>query len=89
MESQLNLQGEMKNRSSKLINEVGELRAKVSTGLLQVFLVMVISFEICYFFPLFPFMLLIFLIFFSFWLYFGIDFLDAPTVKIVDNYNLE
>ncbi|XP_063998132.1 ankyrin repeat domain-containing protein 26 isoform X5 [Pogoniulus pusillus] len=29
MESQLNLQGEMKNRSSKLINEVGELRAKV------------------------------------------------------------
>ena len=33
-ESQLNLQGEMKNRYSEMVNEVGRLRTKVSYGLL-------------------------------------------------------
>ena len=37
MESQLNLQGEMKNRYSEMVNEVGRLRTKVSSGLFGVF----------------------------------------------------
>lgn len=41
-ESQLNLQGEMKNRYSEMVNEVGRLRTKVSSGLFGVFLVVVV-----------------------------------------------
>lgn len=32
-ESQFNFQGEMKNRYSEMVNEVGRLRTKVSSGL--------------------------------------------------------
>lgn len=35
MESQLNWQGEVKNRYSEMINELGRLRAKVSFGLFR------------------------------------------------------
>ena len=36
-ESQFNFQGEMKNRYSEMVNEVGKLRTKVSSGCFFVF----------------------------------------------------
>ena len=39
MESQLTLQGEMKNNCSEMVSEDGRLRTKVSSGLFGVFLV--------------------------------------------------
>ena len=39
MESQLSLQGEMKNNCSEMVSEDGRLRTKVSSGLFGVFLV--------------------------------------------------
>lgn len=37
MESQLSLQREMKNNCSEMVNEVGRLRTKVSSGFFGVF----------------------------------------------------